>query len=139
MYLDRTSKNMFKNLIKVNQDFSSNCILFNFSGSLTMKRKRGKGKPRQNKSHVMVENEPDLNTVQDDVHVELDYGINTQKLQTDFSMGKQHSCVEKLVNEKSEKNVNSLGNRTCQEESRLAHQDPRYDEEELSAALLVCY
>lgn len=101
-----------------------------------MKRKRGKGKPRQNKSHVMVENEPDLNTVQDDVHVELDYGINTQTLQTDFSMGKQHLCVEKLVNEKSEKNVNSIGNGSCQE-SRLPHQDPQYDEEELSAALLV--
>lgn len=86
----------------------------------------------------MVENEPDLNT-QDDVHVELDRGINTQTLQTDYSMRKQHLCVEKLFNEKSKKNTKSLGNRTCQEESRLPHQDPRYDEEELSAALLVCY
>lgn len=86
----------------------------------------------------MAENEPDLNT-HDDVQVEVDNGINTQTLQTDFSMGKQHLCVEKLVNEKSERNAKSLGNRTCQEESRLPHQDPRYDEEELSAALLVCY
>ncbi|XP_063950179.1 uncharacterized protein LOC108204756 isoform X3 [Daucus carota subsp. sativus] len=114
-------------------------------GSLTMKRKRGKAKPRQNKSNAVVENEPDLSmsypeadkTVQDDVCVEFDSAINTQTLQTDFSMRKQPLCFEKLVNEKSENNVSSLGNRTCQEESRLLHQDPRYNEEELSAALLV--
>ena len=112
-----------------------------------MKRKRGKAKPRQNKSNAVVENEPDLSmsypeadkTVQDDVCVEFDSAINTQTLQTDFSMRKQPLCFEKLVNEKSENNVSSLGNRTCQEESRLLHQDPRYNEEELSAALLVCY
>ncbi|WOG82572.1 hypothetical protein DCAR_0101737 [Daucus carota subsp. sativus] len=110
-----------------------------------MKRKRGKAKPRQNKSNAVVENEPDLSmsypeadkTVQDDVCVEFDSAINTQTLQTDFSMRKQPLCFEKLVNEKSENNVSSLGNRTCQEESRLLHQDPRYNEEELSAALLV--
>ncbi|KAL8116554.1 hypothetical protein AgCh_022903 [Apium graveolens] len=101
-----------------------------------MKRKRGKGKPRQNKSLLMVESDSEINS-QDDVHVELDYDINTQTPHTDFSMGKRHLCVEKLVNGKSEENVKSLGNRTFQEESRLPHQDPRYDEEELSAALLV--
>lgn len=61
------------------------------------------------------------------------------RISTNTSMGFGSSSINPTHNAAAAAAALAQGERTYQEQLRLPQQDPRYNEEELNAALLVCY